>query len=341
MKIKFHDGYITVDEVIKPKKITGTRFAGLLGFNKWQTPFEVWCDITKVYVKPFEETIYTAAGKAIEPKQHAYMKHAYWMDNLITPEDVYGKNYFKKTFGDFFPDNAIFGGMWDALLVDKENKPTAVLEFKTTKRVEDWKDDVPDYYGLQAALYAYLLGVNQVFIVVSFLEEEDYEKIEEYVCTPENTIVLDFLVDIKYPQLNMFLEQGVKMYKNLTTSPYYDEEKDAEIIKILRTEVVELEGNVLDELDELKAKVEELEEEIKPYKKRLDTILAKIKEDNINNLTDDKDTVEITTKAYVLKLSKIVSTGVDKKKLEEDGLLEKYSTESISYRLNVNKRKDI
>ncbi len=341
MEIKFQDGYITIDEVVKPKKITGTRFAALLGFNKWQTPFEVWCDITKVYVKPFEETIYTAAGKAIEPKQHSYMRSEYWMDNLITPTDVYGENYFKKTYGDFFPDTKVFGGMWDALLVDKENKPTAVLEFKTTKRVEDWKEDVPDYYGLQAALYAYLLGVDEVYMVASFLEETDYEKPEEFVCSQDNTIVVNFKVSEKYPQMLMFIQQCVNIYNDLTTSPYYDENKDAEILKVLRTEVVELEGNVLDELDELKAKVEELEEEIKPYKKRLDTILAKIKEDNINNLTDDKDTVEITTKAYVLKLSKIVSTGVDKKKLEEDGLLEKYSTESTSYRLNVNKRKDI
>ena len=52
----------------RPKKLTATRFATVLGLNPWSTPFEVWCEITRTYQKPFEETIYTAAGKTIEPK---------------------------------------------------------------------------------------------------------------------------------------------------------------------------------------------------------------------------------------------------------------------------------
>lgn len=62
----------------------------------------MWCAITKTYEKPFEDTIYTAAGKAIEPKQAEYMKKSYGMD-LITPTDRYGEDYFNKTWGDFFP----------------------------------------------------------------------------------------------------------------------------------------------------------------------------------------------------------------------------------------------
>ena len=119
------------------KKLTGTRFASVLGLNRWSTPFEIWCACTKTYEEPFEDTIYTIAGKAIEPKQAEYMKSAYFMGNLITPTDVYGPDYFKKTWGDFFPDNSIFGGMWDYLLVGKDGKPTTVLEMKTSKRVED------------------------------------------------------------------------------------------------------------------------------------------------------------------------------------------------------------
>jgi len=63
---------------------------------------------------------------------------------------------------DFFPKEKVFGGMWDSLLVDEKGKPQTVLEFKTTKRSEDWAEDVPEYYALQAALYAYLLGVDDL-----------------------------------------------------------------------------------------------------------------------------------------------------------------------------------
>lgn len=56
----------------RTKKVTGTRFATILGLNPWSTPFEMWCAITKTYEKPFEDTIYTIAGKTIEPKRRVY-----------------------------------------------------------------------------------------------------------------------------------------------------------------------------------------------------------------------------------------------------------------------------
>ena len=76
----------------RPKKLTATRFATVLGLNPWSTPFEVWCEITKTYNKPFEETIYTAAGKTIEPKQAQFMKKSYFMTNIVTPTDIYGED---------------------------------------------------------------------------------------------------------------------------------------------------------------------------------------------------------------------------------------------------------
>ena len=134
------DNHIEVTPPKKPKKITATRFATILGLNPWSTPFEMWCEITKTYQKPFEDTIYTIAGKTIEPKQIEYMRSSYGMYNLKTPTDIYGPDYFKKTWGDFFGDTPVLGGMWDSLLVDENGKPEAVLEFKTTQRSEDWAE---------------------------------------------------------------------------------------------------------------------------------------------------------------------------------------------------------
>ena len=90
-----NDKTITITPPAKPKKITGTRFAAIMGLNKWTSPFNAWCAITRTYEEPFEDTIYTIAGKTIEPKQAEYMKTAYFMSNLITPTDVYGEDYFK------------------------------------------------------------------------------------------------------------------------------------------------------------------------------------------------------------------------------------------------------
>ena len=120
--ITWRDDHIEVKPPKRTKKLTGTRFASIFGLNPYSTPFEIWCAVTKTYEKPFEDTIYTIAGKTIEPKQAEFMRDTYMFDNLITPTDKYGADYFNKTFGDFFGDWDVFGGMWDYLLVDNHKE---------------------------------------------------------------------------------------------------------------------------------------------------------------------------------------------------------------------------
>ena len=47
------DKTITITPPKRPKKITGTRFAAIMGLNKWTTPFNAWCAITRTYEEPF------------------------------------------------------------------------------------------------------------------------------------------------------------------------------------------------------------------------------------------------------------------------------------------------
>ena len=65
---KFNGDTLCVDVPKKPKKMTGTRFASVLGLDKWNTDFKTWCAITRTYEDPFTDNIYTIAGKTIEPK---------------------------------------------------------------------------------------------------------------------------------------------------------------------------------------------------------------------------------------------------------------------------------
>ena len=41
------DKTITITPPKRPKKITGTRLAAIMGLNKWTTPFNAWCAITR------------------------------------------------------------------------------------------------------------------------------------------------------------------------------------------------------------------------------------------------------------------------------------------------------
>lgn len=326
----------------KPKKLTATRFATVLGLNPWSTPFEVWCEITRTYQKPFEDTIYTLAGKTIEPKQANYMKKSYFMTNIVTPTDIYGEDYFNRTYGDFFKDEPIFGGMWDYLLYDDNKKPVTVLEMKTTKRAEDWENDVPEYYALQAALYAYLLGIDDVIMVASFLAEKDYKDPSQYVPSAKNTITVPFKVSERYPDFKKRIKKAKKWWKDHVESgisPAFDEKKDADILKELRTNTLNPETDLetlIKEGEELKAEIDRLSAPLTPLENRLKIVTDIIKQHALTQFRDGDKKVSISGNKYEWSVSRTESTEIDKDGLKADGLLEKYTRAKTNYRITTS-----
>ena len=335
------DRHLEVTPPKKPKKITATRFATILGLNPWSTAFEMWCEITKTYAKPFEDTVYTIAGKTIEPKQIEYMRKAYGMYNLKTPTDIYGPDYFKKTWGDFFHDWDVLGGMWDSLLVDANGKPEAVLEFKTTKRAEDWANDVPEYYALQAALYAYLLGVDDVIMVASFLEPKDYEHPENFTPSASNTITVEFKVSERYPDFGRKVAQAVAWWQEHVVtgiSPDYDEKKDADILKALRTNELPSDADIdalIAEAESLKTELEGVYASVADKEKRLKAVTEQIKQHLTNAFTPHAIAVEHKGGKYVWSVSKTTSSKLDKDAMQADGVLQKYLKLEETYRMTT------
>ena len=337
----FKDGTLHVEVPKKPKKMTGTRLASVLNLDKWNTPFKTWCAITKTYEDPFTENQYTLAGKTIEPKIINYLNKFYFLNCVKSPTDIYGEDYFNKTFGDFFPKEGIFGGMWDALVYE-DGKPVAVIEIKTSKRVEDWEDGkAPIYYSLQAALYAKLLGLDQVYMVAAFLEDKDYKHPENFVPNASNTIVDEFLVSERFPDFDDKLAIATKWWNDhvLTgISPEFDEKADAEILKILRTNTVSADSDIqslLAEAETLAAEIEDLKETyISKKEARLAEVKDMIKQYAIQQFRPDDKKVEFRTQKYIWSVGRSVTQTVDKTALKKDGLLDKYTKATESYKLN-------
>ena len=336
---------ISITPPAKPKKCTGTRFAAIMGLNAWTTPFNAWCAITRTYEEPFEDTIYTLAGKAIEPKQADYMKEKYFWKNLTTPTNVYGADYFKKTWGDFFKDEPIFGGMWDYLFTDKNGKPTTVLEMKTTKRSEDWLEDIPEYYALQAALYAWLLGVDDVIMVCTVLEDKDYQNPEAFIVTPDNTFERSFKVSERYPNMAKTIKKVEKWWKEHVeggVSPKYDEKKDAEILKVLRANNLSPDSDLdamIAEAEQLQAKLDKVAEETAADEKRLKTLKDLIKEACTAKFRDGDKQVIMEGSKYNWVTSRSVTKKIDEAAMKKDGVLDKYKTaETVTYRLTLKEK---
>lgn len=344
--MEWYQKRVKINPPAKPKKLTATRFATVLGLNTWSTPFEAWCEITRTYQKPFEDNIYTIAGKTIEPKQIEYMKKAYFMTNLKTPTDIYGKDYFQKTWGDFFPEQDVFGGMWDSLLYDENDKPDTVIEFKTTKRAEDWKEDVPEYYALQAALYAYMLGVDKVIMVASFLDPKDYDNPDAYVCNADNTITIPFNVSHRYPNFAGYVNEALEWWRKHVVegvSPEFDEKKDAEILKELRKNHIPAEEDIselIKEAERLQFELDQKKAELYDKEKRLKALKVAIKDKGLENFREGDTQVSIQGAAYEWVVSKTERNYIDEEALEEDGLLEKYQKHATIYKLTNKKNKE-
>lgn len=339
--IKWVDNHIEIAPPKKTKKLTGTRFASIFGLNPWSSEFEIWCAVTKTWEKPFEETIYTAAGKVIEGLQIEYMRSSYGMYNLRTPTDVYGEDYFHKTWGDFFRHTPILGGLWDSLLVDTNGKPEAVIEFKTTKRAEDWAQDVPEYYALQAALYAYLLGVDDVIMVGSFLEPKDYEAPENFVPSVKNTITKEFKVSERYPNFPDMVAQAQAWWNaHVVTgiSPDYDEKKDAEILKALRTNHLPADTNIkelIEEAEQLKAELEPVYASVADKEKRLKAVTEQIKKQLKEAFTPTANAVEHKGGKYLWSMTKSTSFAVDEDAMKADGVYQKYLKPKDTFRMTT------
>lgn len=341
---EFKDKTLVIDSLPKKlKKLTGTRFASVLGWDKWNTPFKTWCAVTKTYEDPFVDNKYTIAGKVIEPKIINYLNKAYFLNSVKSPTDLFGEDYFQKTHGDFFSSSEIFGGMWDAL-VFYDNRISAVIEIKTTKRAEDWADGkAPIHYSLQAALYAKLLGVDNVVMVAAFLEDKDYEHPENFVPSVDNTIVDDFSLAERFPDFDSYLEFATNWWNVHVlggVSPEFDEKKDAEILKVLRTNTISADTDIsalLSEAEMLSDEIAMVTETIKNREERLKEIKEMIKEYGIRQFREGDTKVSLKSNKYEWVISKSQTTTVDKTALKKDGLLEKYTKTSEVIKLNSPK----
>ena len=358
-QVKWVNNHIEIEPIKKNKKITGTHFPTVLGVNPFSSPFEVWCRCTRTFEIPFEGNKYTNAGQVIEPKVFDFLRNSMGFGKrLLTPEDVYGKNHFEKTWGDFYKMTPIFGGMWDALIVDDNGKVEYVVEIKTVQvdgrsgsLEERWKDgEAPHYQALQASLYAHLLGVNKVLMVAVALYDSkgDYEHPEqvEPSYAKGNIYIDEFNVSERYPNFDMYIEQATDWWNKYVVtgvSPEFDEKKDAEILKSLRTNSIDSDSDIaslVTEAEQLKVEIETVTSAIADKEKKLKKIQDQIKAYALEQFREGDTKVSIKGKAIEFVLSKSNTTEIDKDSLEADGLLEKYTKSKVNYRLTTSKIKE-
>lgn len=336
--MRWQNGRLIITPTKKPKKITGTRFASILGKDRWNSPFKTWCAISRVYEEPFEGNKYTEAGKVLEPKVIQYLRDNVFFSqtDVVSAEDVYGENPFKKTWGDFFKDDPIFGGMWDSYIKSGDTA-VAVIEIKATKRAEDWINGAPENYALQGKLYAYKMGCKKVFMVAVILNDEDYDDIENVKVTSDNLIITEVEVDDEF--IKMVDEAKAWWDKHVVggVSPLPDRSRDKEILDAIgATNIDSDELTLLEELEQVQEELDALEAEYASKYKKQKALTEELKAE-LKAKMGETDTKATVTGKYEWTMTRGVTKGLDKARLEADGLLDKYQTEKESFTLRKKK----
>lgn len=326
------------------KLLTGTRFASCLGLNPYSSPFQIWCECTKLVTPPYEETMYTKAGRIIEPLQREYVSKTF--PNIKGPEEYFSNAYELYKWNFFDEKYKPYGGLWDAVSTKNNGKDIAmVAEFKTANSAAKWSNNtVPTYYLMQGALYAKMLGLDKVLFVASFLSPLDYAHPEEFVPDETNTIMIvkrlkDIVIeyDGEYLSFDELYEKGLEFWNKYVItgiSPEFDEKRDKEYLDIIRASKPTEDNDLIT----VCAEAINLAKEIKELKI---TSGLKAKEDELKVLEgcikEKMISDEIyTCEGYTLKQStkKVFNEKMFAK--ENEKLYNKYVEDTISYTLSKN-----
>jgi len=377
---------IKIDTPKRTKKITGTRLGAILGLNHYASPFQAWCEITHVWADEFTDSVYTIAGRLYEPMQGEYLKNEQFYTGIVTPEDVYGKNPFLKTYGDFYKKEKIFGGMWDLLDIDLKTKQVkGVFELKTASHPEQWVDGkVPPYYLVQVCLYGFLSGVDTVYLVPTFLLDNSYDLVQKFIndnqdnfenktdlstwsgydqlkkdlppVNEKNTEIREFKISNQLFEVNgelldikgviAYATKWYETYVNGGISPQFNEDDkwgDAKILKDLRKITVNPSddaSSILSEYDSLVHDVELGESLLKTKKDKIKVLGEKVNSILKESLNDGSEKTAVKCHYYEFTLSKSTRETIDKDKLKEDGLYNKYLIENEVYTIRKKANKE-
>jgi predicted phage-related endonuclease len=220
---------------------------------------------------------------------------------------------------------------------------------------ERWQDGkAPDYQALQASLYAHKRGIKKVLMVAVALEDKkgDYEHPEQVIPSFANSNVYidEFKVYERYPNFDMYIAKATQWWNDYVLtgiSPDFDEKKDAEILKALRTNTVEVTdltfNKLVEQAETLKLEIDQIKSSITAKEKELKSILDEIKKRAFMEFREGDTKVSFKGQSFEWVLSKSESTELATESLVQDmgeEFMNKYTKQKTSYRLTTSKIKE-
>ncbi len=208
------------------KKIGGSSVGDVLETDDFKSQFAAFARMAWIGL-PILDRKYVDAGIDIEPMVVDAIEKK--LNLKVQTYDPVEYNF------DYFADkDDVIGGLPDGFIEDKK----IIIEIKTTgeKNYDNWnKYGVPIAYLKQAQLYSYLMGVEDFWIVATFLKETDYADAKSFPINQRQ--IKNYKYKINKAQIMDDITTIKSWYKEYTTSgisPQYDVVKDADLIEYLR-----------------------------------------------------------------------------------------------------------
>jgi hypothetical protein len=348
---------IRFDKKKKPKKVTGSRFSTILGKDDYNTAFSVACEMAYLY-KDDAPSKHTEAGDVLEPVIRSYVRtnaKEFLSEGLNCSDgDVIGVEEPVPSMmcgHDHFPDGGIFGGMVDGYVL-VNGKRVAVLEIKTTNNEAKWIDaetgtrtGVPINYCYQTALYAHLSGLKKIVFAAGFLRDEHYDDLSAWSPDEENCQIL--IVDA--PDISEELLAADKWYEEYLEAGVTPEwtEKDEEIVEYLQSAIQEPPPKDLKtlmseyaELDKELDTYADVSEKISVIKKGMDERKEAVRE-YMMQMFEPGQKKRVEEEGHLkFSVTRSVRTDLDRDRMKEDGVYDKYLKEKESFTLSVRKEKE-
>ena len=285
------------------KKIPAREVASLLGENPYSSPFETALDILRQaaaksslgnssdFAIPFEINEFTKFGRVLEPKIINWLRENGYPD-IKNPSQYFGRPIKEDGFGavfDFYngsfsePANPLFGGKWDA------RSQNTIFEIKTgTKRKWfQWKESGkhPQNYRRQAAIYAFLSGVDDVILASTYSTKEEREDPAAVALDASRVFVEQFKVSKEFPDIGQELQNVKGIVDDLKRGilPEFDTVNDFNYKSVAekhfkdRVEKIKASGDLIDYPEGYKADNPALEEALrtKSFKESLDKVTVR------------------------------------------------------------------
>lgn len=276
--------HIETDGSIK-HKVSGTSMAGILGVSPWNTPFQMACALLGLAREDISGSPAVRVGVALEEPIIRYAEKAYpEYGTFCTAEEVYEKRVgdHDSWVSDFEDD--VFAGHVDGI-VFKDDGTDYILEIKTSRNLDSWRDGVPEYYRLQVSLYDHFITKQgKAYVVLGMVNENTYKDYNSWIPNSKTVAMFEMTVPEDFEETLSKVRGWYDTYIAQGITPDYDPTNKGDV-------------ELYNHLVNLTRDIDTVKKDVTRYGEVLNQIEQA--EASIQNLYDEREFLKASLKAYL------------------------------------------